>query len=67
MEWFNSYYRRSESDSCPLECYKEVFNKRFCIFVNETRSKDDDPYPPKTMESLSWNSSFSEDGKSKPR
>ena len=56
-DWFEDYNNRNPSDTCPSEiltptCSKEILNKWLCVFINETRSRTGDPYPPKTIQSL---------------
>ena len=56
-DWFDDFNSRNPIDSCPYEvltpkCPKDVLNKWLCVFINETRSKTGDKYPPKTIQSI---------------
>ena len=72
-DWFDDYNSRNQNDTCPDEvltptCSKEVLNKWLRVFINETRNKTGDPYPPKRLRqtvSSSWYTSFHEDPKCK--
>ena len=56
-DWFEDYNARNPNNPCPgeiltCECSKEVLIKWLSVFVNETRSKNGDQYPPKNIQSL---------------
>ena len=56
-DWFEDYNSRNPNSTWPSEvltptCSKEVLNKWLCVFINKTRSKTGDPYPPKMIQSL---------------
>ena len=55
--WFADYNQQNPEQKCPGEvllpsCSKELLNKLLCVYVVETRSKDSNPYPPKTVYAL---------------
>ena len=56
-EWYEDYNSRNTNEMCPEEilshtCSKEVLDKWLCVFINETRSRTGDPYPPKTIQAI---------------
>uniref|UniRef100_A0A1X7T9L7 Uncharacterized protein n=1 Tax=Amphimedon queenslandica TaxID=400682 RepID=A0A1X7T9L7_AMPQE len=57
-DWFKDYNERNPDKKCPDEfltghgCSKEVICKWLCLFVNETRNKSGERYPPKTIQCL---------------
>ena len=58
--WFADYNQQNPEQKCPDEvllpsCSKELLNKWLCGYVVETRSKDGNPYPPKTVSSVQNN------------
>ena len=56
-EWYVDYNSRNPNEMCPEDilshtCSKEVLDKWLCVFINETRSRTGDPYPPKTIQAI---------------
>lgn len=56
-EWREEYNRRHSDKSCPEEvllptCSKELLNEWLCVYITETRNKNGEPYPPRTVYSL---------------
>ena len=57
QEWYEDYNSRNPDERCPEEilspvCSKQVLAKWLCVFVNETRSRTGDLYPPKTVQAI---------------
>ena len=57
QDWFHDYNQRHPDSCCPDDvflpkCSKELLNKWLFVFVLETRARNGDPYPPKTLHSL---------------
>ena len=56
-EWFDDYNTRNPEKKCPgdfltADCPKEIICKWLRVYVNETRTKNGSPYPPKTLQCL---------------
>ena len=51
LEWYTNYNERNKDNTYPEEVItsnysKELLNKWLCVYINETRSKGGEPYPP---------------------
>ena len=54
QDWFDDYNHCYPHSCCPEEllsptCSKELLDKWLSVFIVETRSKNGQPYPPKTL------------------
>lgn len=56
-EWHEDYNARNKEKPCPEEvilptCDKTLLNKWLCVFVSETRNRNGEKYPPRSLYSL---------------